>query len=426
MRMINHSIPPSYTQYQYKAGANRVFNNSHFGLKFDHDGSKDIGYTQEDNELPKRKSMEQISPKHKFHMSSKTNEDIIPQPTTSNESESSDISSDLILSTYMRSGSTVIGEVFGDRLDTFYLFEPLWRISKFQFYKGRDSICHYYLPQCVNISDGQGEMKSSYASLNFLQSALDCKLYKYPDFLMNKSFKEFSEEKHDWTFYKGYGWKSFTSCAEKNNSTFKECLRATEASCTSAKHRVIKLLRMTMDNLDILLQRNKNLKIIHLFRDPRGILSSHLRTSWFGRKHKDMQDFVKNDTKVMCERMLIDLNAGKNLQIKFPGRVKFIQYEDVGNILQKRMHVLNGFADFKLSEEQSKIISGAMDLNKYTDQRGFHPYSYRSKLSWDTVRICDRECSEILKQLGYTLYKSESHLRNMSQPAALDPLPFAV
>ena len=183
---------------------------------------------------------------------------------------------------------------------------------------------------------------------------------------------------------------------------------------------------MTIDNLDILLEHNRKLKIIHLFRDPRGILNSHLKTSWFGRNDKTMPECVRNDSKVMCERMMIDLKSGKILQAKFPGRVKFIQYEDLGNILQNRMHVLNDFAGFELSKEQSELINGSMDTGQYTDQRGFHPYSYRNSLSWDNVRICYSECSDLLTQLGYTLYDNEVHLRNMSQPAAVDPLPFAV
>ena len=420
-RTLNHLITSTYAPYKYKAETIRFPVTKLFGFDYDQE------VYGKDHRFASFKTSKRPSISQDNNGSSGLNSEVTHnQSTTLNDSESLG-NTDLILSAYMRSGSTIIGKLFGHRLDTFYLFEPLWGIAKFQFYKGNNSLCHYYRPHCVNISDvDPDESISPTAVLNFLQSFLDCKFYNFSGYLFDKNFEEFSTQKHDWIFRKGYGWKNYNACAQKNNATFISCLRATTSTCTSSKHRVIKLLRMTIDNLDILLERNKKLKIIHLFRDPRGILNSHLKTSWFGRNDKTMAEFVRNDSKVMCERMMIDLKSGKILQAKFPGRIKFIQYEDLGNILQNRMHVLNDFARFELSKEQSELINGSIDTGQYTDQRGFHPYSYRNSLSWDVVRICDSECSDLLTQLGYTLYENEVHLRNMSQPAAVDPLPFAV
>ena len=47
------------------------------------------------------------------------------------------------------------------------------------------------------------------------------------------------------------------------------CLELAEEGCKGANHRVIKSLRMTLDNLTPLLKANPRLKVVHLFRDQR-------------------------------------------------------------------------------------------------------------------------------------------------------------
>ena len=355
---------------------------------------------------------------------------IIPAETDSlaKPNRSTENRSDLIFSAYMRSGSTIIGKLFGNRFDTFYFFEPLWKVAKFHFYKGKESLCHYYNPNCVNVTkEAKKDVKQLNESLEYLQSIFDCTFHNYADYLVDKNFEEFEDEIHDWSFHKGYRWGEFKGCRQNKSQKFEACLHAVEAGCRSAEHRVIKLLRMTVDNLEILLQRNKNLKIIHLFRDPRGIFNSHLKTGWFV-SGKDINDpnLVQKDAGVMCERMMIDLKAGRNLQEKYPDRMKFIQYEDLGSILKDKVHVLNEFVGMKYEIKQGVMIRKFFDSNRHSDKKGFHPYSYRNILSWEIVKVVDSVCAELLEQLGYTVYNSETHLRNLLQPAAVDPLPFAV
>ena len=347
-----------------------------------------------------------------------------PKPNASTENRF-----DLIFSAYMRSGSTIIGKLFGNRFDTFYFFEPLWNVAKFKFYRGKESICHYYLPDCANITkEVHTEVNQLNESLDYLQGIFDCSFHKYADkFLVDKDFKAFEDEKHDWSFHKGFRWDDFKMCRQNKSQNLEGCLKAAEANCRSAEHRVVKLLRMTMDNLEILLQRNKNLKIIHLFRDPRGIINSHIKTGWFVNDRDIKEpDFVRKDAGVMCDRMVIDLKAGTILQEKYPDRIKFIQYEDLESILKDKVPVLNEFVGMKYEKKQAALIRRFFEPKRHSDKKGFHAYSYRNTLPWDTVRVVDSECSELLKQLGYTVYGSEAQLRNLSQPAAVEPLPFAV
>ena len=336
---------------------------------------------------------------------------------------------DLIFSAYMRSGSTIMGKLFGNRFDTFYFFEPLWNVAKFKFYKGKDSLCRYYLPECANLtSEIHKNVKTLNDTLDYLQDIFDCSFHKHVgEYLVDKDFKEFENERHDWSYHKGFRWNDYKTCRQGRSEDLEGCLKAAEVSCRSAEHRVVKLLRMTMDNLEILLERNRNLKIVHLFRDPRGIINSHIKTGWFiNDRDKKNPDIIKKDAGVMCERMMIDLKAGKTLQDKYPNRIKFIQYEDLERILQDKVPILNEFVGMKYEWKQVALRRRFFEPKRHSEKKGFHPYSYRTTLPWETVRTVDQECAELLKQLGYTEYKSEEHLRNLSHPAAVDPLPFAV
>ena len=48
---------------------------------------------------------------------------------------------DVVLTSYMRSGSTLTGIVLGHRSDCFYVYEPLWKVARWAYWRGNDSIC---------------------------------------------------------------------------------------------------------------------------------------------------------------------------------------------------------------------------------------------------------------------------------------------
>ena len=336
--------------------------------------------------------------------------------------------SDVILNAYMRSGSTILGKLLGNRLDTFYTFEPLWNVAKFQFYKGPKHYCHYFKPYCSEITtQPASEVKTLNESLGYLQSIFNCSFHDYSYFFKDTDFKENQNEdnNHDWSFHKGKRWLDYKNCKQNPSNTLKTCLRAAEPGCISAKHRIIKLLRMTLDNLELLLQKNKHLKVVHLFRDPRAIINSHINTGWFGYDQYD-PIFIVGDAGVTCQRMMTDIQTGKQLQQKYPGRIKFIQYEDIGNLEPDKMKRLYAFLGMSFTIQEDTLIRKVKLPRKNSGVKGFHPYNYRETLSWKVVETVDRECSEVITELGYQLYRNEQHLRNMSHPAATNPLPYIV
>ena len=359
-------------------------------------------------------NVEELAKQIEWDISLSKSEELINEP------------SDIILNTYMRSGSTITGKLLGHRTDTFYLYEPLWYVARLRFYKGSSLLCHYYQPNCTSLSTSEKDTaKPLTESLEYLRSIFNCSFHDHSDFFIDLDFKEFKGEKHDWVFYKGSRWTNYKACKEDTSQHLKTCLQIAEPSCKSASHRVIKLLRMTLDNVGKLLEENKNLKVIQLFRDPRGIMNSHVNTGWISKNHKNPKS-VRDDARAMCDRMLHDLQAGKELQKKFPGRIKFIQYEDIGSLESEKVKRLFKFAGMSYTQEHDDMINKFNNPIHHSEKKGFHPYNYRSQLSWEIIKTMDSECSDVLGPLGYRKYENEKQLRDLSQLASPDPLPYMV
>ena len=346
---------------------------------------------------------------------------------------------DVILSAYKHSGSSVTGRILSSRQDAFYIYEPLWKVLRFSFYKGPDLRCFDAHKYCLNLtrelSDtrdyiGGEQIKASHLggdlirikhnkginrmlneSLGFLQSIFQCSFHHYSQYFEDPKTNKLLEGNHPMIFFKGKNWSSFRSCITRNAESYKDCWKEAESICRAAKHRVIKLLRMSIDNLASLLQANSRLKVIYLYRDPRGIHNSQSGDLRNISKNDGKFDNVRQHVESLCERMQWDITAGKELKEMFPERVKFIQYENLGNLTDIGRD-LYAFLGMPYTSEHQKMLINLMNPK---GNKGFHPFNYRTRLSWDIVSLFETECAGVLDQLGYTRYKSEAHLRDMSQ-----------
>ena len=107
--------------------------------------------------------------------------------------------------------------------------------------------------------------------------------------------------------------------------------------------------------------------------------------------------------------MLRDIHAGEKLLRKYPDRIRLLKYEQLDSPNQLAKDIYNFLEiDYKPSSRQQKFIE---KISKSTERRGFHPFSYRTTLTWEIVEIVDRECAEVLEQLGYPRFRNKSELQ---------------
>lgn len=73
--------------------------------------------------------------------------------------------------------------------------------------------------------------------------------------------------------------RTFFNCVSQSNGMLRipTCIEALITKCKQAKHRVIKVILSSMELAEQVLNSVKNVKVIHLLRDPRAVVASRVR-----------------------------------------------------------------------------------------------------------------------------------------------------
>ena len=203
------------------------------------------------------------------------------------------------------------------------------------------------------------------------------------------------------------------------------CLRNEIAVCKNAKHRVTKVLRMSLDLMETFLNGSSNMKIIHLFRDPRAMLNSHFQTAWSPVRNGG-ETKIASAARALCDRISRDIEAGEKLQKTFPNRFRMIQYEDFDDPLTK-INRLYKFLGMSQANETQRFISqpdAGLTSGSDSNARGNHPFKYRTTLKWATVKLIDQHCGAVYEKLGYTKYPNERSYRNLNISGIRTELPY--
>ena len=200
------------------------------------------------------------------------------------------------------------------------------------------------------------------------------------------------------------------------------CLRNEIAVCKNAKHRVTKVLRMSLDLMEIFLNESSNMKVVHLFRDPRAILNSHFQTSWSPLRRGNAEQITKA-ARALCNRILRDIEAGILLQKAFPTRFKIIQYEDFDDPWSK-ITKLYKFLGMTQTKETQRFIVQPGASGSGGSSRGNHPFKYRTMMKWPTIKVIDQACGEVYDKLGYTRYQNERSYMDLNISGIQQDIPY--
>lgn len=219
----------------------------------------------------------------------------------------------------------------------------------------------------------------------------------------------------------GEKWKPFKDCRAKNKS-MPSCLTSMESTCKQSKHRATKLVRLTVDNLEYVLENNVNLKVVHLFRDPRAIINSELTTKWYNLNSSDKNDFseIKTNAYELCSRMKYDLLQGEKLKQKYPQRFTFVMFEDLLSDLKSKTEILYSYfgIDKHSTETKIKSLSGILqDDHMVKKTQGDYTDWWRFQLDFKAAKIIDNICGDILYFFGYRQFSDESEYKNISHKA---------
>ncbi|XP_006790347.1 carbohydrate sulfotransferase 7 [Neolamprologus brichardi] len=323
-----------------------------------------------------------------------------------------------------RTGSSFLGELFNQHPDVFYLYEPMWHIWQALY---------------------PGDAQSLQGAVRDMMSALfRC------DFSVLRLYAGGQNVSSAFIF----GWKTNkVLCSEPlcrahrrhevglvKEELCAQCprreLRELERECRKYPVMVIKGVRVLDLGTLVPLMRDPsvNLRVVQLFRDPRAVHNSRLKSKHAlvkesiqvlrSRRQSDRykrllapanratraENYVSGALELICDGWLRDLL----LQLRAPpwlrSRYLRLRYEDLVLRPAEQLRRLLRFADLPASAALESFALNMTRGHGYSSDRPFlissrdakeAVHAWRERLSVEQISQVEASCGEVMRQLGY-------------------------
>ena len=197
-----------------------------------------------------------------------------------------------------------------------------------------------------------------------------------------------------------------------------ECFESVRNTCSNAKQRIVKTIRLSMDLVKTLMKLLPNLKVIYLTRDPRAITNSRAHSS-------NMKTAIATEShsKALCGQLRRDIEIGHNLREQYPNRLAFVLYEDIAKSpIEEAKHIFE-FLNVQFEREIEQWIYSSTHASKnngfYGTQRMNSEVSavqWRKDISFNKTLIIQKYCGDVLNALGFRSFQTDKELINLTIP----------
>ena len=193
----------------------------------------------------------------------------------------------ILIVTRARSGSSFLGDLLNSYPGSLYIFEPLHNKNEYERMN-----------------------KKTIKGNKVIESIFKCKLPELP-------------------IYKFNIWRNFGSYKKlKEKASIKKHPKSKKASnqifsntCKKFPKRLVKTIRLPFEDAEYLLldpEIGKNLKVIFLFRDPRGRYQSLISKVNTIENNKEWGKY--HNISYFCNEHHVDVKAAMNIQNQYPGK----------------------------------------------------------------------------------------------------------
>lgn len=313
------------------------------------------------------------------------NRDVLNIPNVQKKTEA------ILIVAYMRSGSSFTADILQQSPEVFYIFEPFKRVIGVAKANG---LCESNTEKCrLSIFTSQETFNDTY-------NILTCNFQNVRKMILNR----LPDSAH--------------VC--KTQEKYKQCLskfsrqRCVDLLSSDCKNSIpmIKTIRLTGNLTLDLLHKIPGLKIIHLLRDPRGIINSRLKGGF------TLLDQVASYSRSLCSRMLADVKTAQIIKEKFSGQLHTVLYERLAENPMVGMEALYSFTKLRLNSKIKHYVKYITTSNKnygyFNTRRNSKKVAskWRQTLEWSLVQAIDKSCYEFYKFTGYSSISSKSNLLN--------------
>ncbi|XP_076870847.1 carbohydrate sulfotransferase 7 [Brachyhypopomus gauderio] len=330
-----------------------------------------------------------------------------------------------------RTGSSFLGELFNQHPDVFYLYEPMWTMWQALYPGDAGSL--------------QGAVR------DMMNSLFRC------DFSVLKLYAGSANISTSFIF----GWKTNkVICSEPLCGAYKKqdvglvqgdvcgkCkardIKELERECKKYPVVVIKDVRVLDLGVLVPLMRDPtiNLQIVQLFRDPRAVHNSRLKSKLAlvkesiqvirSKKQSDKykrllvpnsrvnraENYVASAMELICDNWLNDMLLVMNAPPWVKRNYMRIRYEDLVLRPVEELQRLYRFSNLTVSPALQKFVLNMTHGQGYSSDKPFlissrdakeAIFAWRERLNVEQINQVEAYCSEVMRQLGY-------QRRNMDQ-----------
>ncbi|XP_067674933.1 carbohydrate sulfotransferase 1-like [Haliotis asinina] len=193
-------------------------------------------------------------------------------------------------------------------------------------------------------------------------------------------------------------------------------------ACSRAKVNFLKTINLTIHQVELFIDKDPNLKLIYLVRDPRAVLSSQMRYGEFA------PSAINTYSKTFCGIMLKDIQGYVKLKKTHPNQVTFVRYEDIAHKPIPLTEDLYNFVGLPLPQNVKShihnITTGGNDedcplcISKSNSTKAAE--KWRLHVMDDFVQMVDFNCKDVYQYVGYLPILKASSLRDMNVPVLTD------
>ncbi|XP_060064694.1 carbohydrate sulfotransferase 1-like [Ylistrum balloti] len=308
----------------------------------------------------------------------------------------------VLVLTYMRSGSTMIGDILQHHEGSAYMFEPLRYIEE-DIMQGNNVTFLNSTQRLFNKKD----TTSILAEMLYRWYKCDVEKINIKDLtsMMLAHSNVFAD------FYNCFKRAKFNETKYR----IKSCLKRFTKPCNSSKVWIIKTIRLEMASVQLLLKWLPRLKVIHLLRDPRARISSQLRLR--------LNDSLLHAASE-CNRMLSDIKLAEQLYQQYPQSIRILQYERFTNDSIEKTKSMYQFLNFNFTtqiHDYVKAVTLQRNLSRNCDwcvkrtNSKLASSKWRLTMKYQHVQLIDRQCVSLYKRVGILEIKDSQNLKNLNE-----------
>ncbi|XP_039985410.1 carbohydrate sulfotransferase 7 [Xiphias gladius] len=323
-----------------------------------------------------------------------------------------------------RTGSSFLGELFNQHPDVFYLYEPMWHIWQ-ALYPGDAGSLQGAVRDMMNAL-----YRCDFSVLKLYASTQNITTSFIFGWKMNKVIC--SEPLCEVHKRHEVGLVKEDQCAKCQ----KRDIRDLERECKKYPVMVIKGVRVL--DLSMLVPMMKdpaiNLQIIQLFRDPRAVHNSRLKSKqalvkesiqvlrsknrrdkykWMlgpSNRVNRVESYVSSAMELICDNWLSDMMLVTNAPPWLRRNYLRIRYEDLVMHPTKELQRLYRFSNLSTSPALEEFALNMTHGQGYSSDRPFlissrdakeAIYAWRERLNVEQINQVEAYCSEVMRQLGY-------------------------